>query len=68
MRDVSGRSRIDMFNAVTLPNGERVTPVRGTAKRVTFRREDGSTFEAPNSRNGYVIQVCEADMIKEDMF
>lgn len=68
MRDVSGRSRIDMFNAVTLPNGERVTPVRGTAKRVTFRREDGSTFEAPNSSNGYVIQMCGEDMIKEDTF
>lgn len=63
MRDVSGISRINMFNAVTLPNGERVTPVRGTAKRVTFRREDGSTFEAPNSRNGYMIQAYGEEML-----
>lgn len=63
MRDVSGISRINMFNAVTLPNGERVTPVRGTAKRVTYRREDGSTFEAPNSRNGYRIQAYGEGML-----
>ena len=50
-RDVAGISRVNMFEKVVDPTtGATFTPVSRTGRKVVYKADDGSRFEAPDYR------------------
>lgn len=56
--DVAGVSRPGIFESIELPDGESVTPVRGTARSVTFRTSTGNEYRGPNVRSPHAQQYA----------
>lgn len=50
-RDVAGISRVNMFEKVVDPTtGATFTPVSRNGRKVVYKADDGSRFEAPDHR------------------
>ena len=57
MRDVTGRSRVNMFEKVTWPSGKVFKPTLQIGNEVTYEVSDGTTLTTSNHRlNGAELE------------
>lgn len=57
MRDVTGRSRVNMFEKITSPSGKVFKPTLQIGNEVTYEVSDGTTLTTSNLRlNGAELE------------